>query len=471
MDAWVARLAAQFNPQIRRLYFVRDADNLLGVPDLQAALREQGFTLVQYGDPIEFRYRFEQELRPILGRAEAGGIIVDLGGLARNDAPFDLLREGTFIGLSLHDLLPKLNPIALRDVPREDFGRIVDAHARYQGDILGEQGTREFLLREVYGISLATLSRREAFVEYLLRRHYSGEALPESLDRLLAAQLAPSLQLDRDAFALLRHPEAFYAWLQESWGNYVQQHVQHRIGEERVPFDRPGVRVYLDNLFVDGLLQRIPVETGDVPGWMRPGVALPGDNPGAEYWELLGQLDGAWPQGDVPHQDWLAFAWRWAALRARLGAAADVGADKRDITAMVAAMQRLQEPLEQTFASWMYRRYGGLASLAATSTPIMVHQIAAILRRGLERGERVALVVMDGMALDHWLAVRSLFPAWSEARNFEEGACFAWVPTLTSISRQAIFAGRIPQLFPDSCHTTAREGAHWQRLGSDWGLP
>ena len=51
-----------------------------------------------------------------------------------------------------------------------------------------------------------------------------------------------------------------------------------------------------------------------------------------------------------------------------------------------------------------------------------------------------------------------------------EGAVFAWMPTLTSVSRQATFAGRAPLYFPESIHSTDREPVLWRRFWTDEGM-
>jgi hypothetical protein len=54
--------------------------------------------------------------------------------------------------------------------------------------------------------------------------------------------------------------------------------------------------------------------------------------------------------------------------------------------------------------------------------------------------------------------------------RFQESTVFAWVPTLTSVSRQSIFAGEPPLYFPDSLGTTSKEKAHWLRFWEDHGV-
>ena len=70
---------------------------------------------------------------------------------------------------------------------------------------------------------------------------------------------------------------------------------------------------------------------------------------------------------------------------------------------------------------------------------------------------RVALLIIDGLAIDQWLVIREVLTRTSTSLRMEEWAVFAWVPTLTSVSRQTIFSGEIPLLFADSLTSTSKE--------------
>jgi len=78
--------------------------------------------------------------------------------------------------------------------------------------------------------------------------------------------------------------------------------------------------------------------------------------------------------------------------------------------------------------------------------------------------------VLDGLAFDQWLLLRKGLEAGDEAWRFQESTAFAWVPTLTSVTRQSIFAGEPPLFFPESIETTSKELAHWQRFWEDRGV-
>jgi hypothetical protein len=127
--------------------------------------------------------------------------------------------------------------------------------------------------------------------------------------------------------------------------------------------------------------------------------------------------------------------------------------------------------IRTTFASWMQARYATLISAAPIPTPQLVSHLPWWLaqERGFER-RRQALIVVDGMALDQWIAIRDAWTAQQQPWSYEERALFAWVPTLTQVSRQAIFAGAPPQTFPGSLGRTDQEVVHWRRFWGGHGL-
>ena len=92
---------------------------------------------------------------------------------------------------------------------------------------------------------------------------------------------------------------------------------------------------------------------------------------------------------------------------------------------------------------------------------------------GTERKKKlskIALLVLDGLAFDQWLLLRRSLEGCDQSWRFQESTAFAWVPTLTSVTRQSIFAGEPPLYFPESIETTSKERQHWLRFWEDQGV-
>ncbi|MCG4877748.1 PglZ domain-containing protein, partial [Eggerthella lenta] len=95
--------------------------------------------------------------------------------------------------------------------------------------------------------------------------------------------------------------------------------------------------------------------------------------------------------------------------------------------------------LNTTFADWLADHYSSLINLPPTN-PAMLHHVPRRLARDIEDtgSSRAALIVVDGLALDQWVTIRQLLQKQDANLVMRESATFAWIPTLTSVSRQSI---------------------------------
>lgn len=82
----------------------------------------------------------------------------------------------------------------------------------------------------------------------------------------------------------------------------------------------------------------------------------------------------------------------------------------------------------------------------------------------------MGLVLIDGLSLDQWIVIRKELVKQRAYYRFREEAVFAWIPTITSVSRQATFAGKLPIYFPDNIDTTNMEPKLWSQFWIDEGL-
>ena len=243
------------------------------------------------------------------------------------------------------------------------------------------------------------------------------------------------------------------------------------------------MRVYVDTLFLEGLLRPVahPAARRLAGSWAAAGVRTdPAADRRRRLAGLLEKAEASLPTETAGHRDWLAFARVWAELNALrfAGGPTAAGQDERYNT----VQERLtdeqderysaaRERLDAAFAAWLERRFSTLHN-QPPAPPVMVHHVPRVLARRLVAGDRgrVALVVVDGLSLDQWVTVREELAAQRPGLRCREGALFAWIPTLTMVSRQACFAGRAPFYFPSDLRTTDREPAAWRRFWADEGL-
>ena len=134
-------------------------------------------------------------------------------------------------------------------------------------------------------------------------------------------------------------------------------------------------------------------------------------------------------------------------------------------------MRELQLDADDRLKDWVQRRFQDLPSLPVAKAPVMVHHIPRYLSMRRDAGEeKIALVVFDGMAMDQWVQIREYLNSHVPDFTTEENGCFAWLPSLTSVSRQALFSGLRPREFQASIETTAQEPSLWSRFWLENGL-
>lgn len=146
-------------------------------------------------------------------------------------------------------------------------------------------------------------------------------------------------------------------------------------------------------------------------------------------------------------EDVLAFARRFAA-RLPLGAE-----DERCLEA------------DKHFAAWLQRNYS-LAMTASGSEALSLPRLVAQLDS--ETGDTpLLLAVVDSLSLRAWQVVKRVWIADGIMGSCRERSAFAVVPTITSLSRRAIFEGRLPARFGPERHTQSLERKLWKnRFGT-----
>jgi len=127
--------------------------------------------------------------------------------------------------------------------------------------------------------------------------------------------------------------------------------------------------------------------------------------------------------------------------------------------------------LNATFAGWLGGHYASLINLPPTN-PIMLHHVPRRMARDIEDSgsSSTALIVVDGLALDQWVTIRQLLQKQDANLVMRESATFAWIPTLTTVSRQSIFSGKPPLYFPSSINSTNNEEKLWKQFWEGHGL-
>jgi hypothetical protein len=467
MGSWRDQILSEFTPQVARLTLVADPDGLLLEEGVLEGIRERGFELIPFEDHVAFRYAYESKFRSRWDRGEETDLVVVLRSPSSNldVLPYDLLQAGRKLSFNLGDLFPNLSYPVVAALDRADLDALFDAQTKHAPGQLGDNATKEFVLRHVFEIAPELIKEPHDLLRVLLRRHYRGQRIPAILDeRFIQVLRQNGLFGDWPLEAIIPDAQAFFAFLQERWPVFLDSLAKPKddavhedtadygfelAGPSVLPFDHDDVRVYIDNLFLEGLLQPVPHEHAGTLAktWAAYGIKVSlVENRRRRMEGLLDSIEKTIPTVEARHGEWLRFAYRWAelvALELDSGTTLPEGYRER--------LEALRPRIDSALTGWVLKRYASLINLPP-APPVMLHHIPRFLARSIADDPRtkVAFLLVDGLSLDQWIVLREVLGEQDSKLRFRENAAFAWIPT--------------------SIHTTDKEQGLWTQFWVDHGL-
>jgi len=481
MSTWRDHVLKEFTPEVARLTLVADPDGLLLEEGVLEALRERGFELIPFDDPVAFRYAYETRFRGHWDCGQHTELVVVLRSPSSDleALPYDLLQAGRRLSFNLGDLFPTLSYPVVAALDRGDLDLLYQAQQHHPPGRLGDNATKEYALRHLFEIAPELIKEPADLLHVLLRRHYRGQRIPALLDDRFIEVLRQSGRFeDWPLETIVPDREAFFAFLQERWPAFLDGMAAEGSQEKRrayglqlpgprdLPFDHDNVRVYLDNLFLEGMLHAIPHGAASrlSTSWVAVGVLSDSELDCPRRLNgLIDVVEAMVPAEGCRHAEWLHFALRWAELIALEMETEAAPTEER--------IRGIRERVDQEFLRWVQKRYASLINLPP-APPVMLHHLPRFLSRTIAASPeaKVALLVLDGLALDQWIALREVLASQRSELVLREGAIFAWAPTTTAVSRQATFAGKPPMYFPLSIHSTEKESLLWSQFWVGQGL-
>src|SRR5437867_1546302 len=223
--SWRDQILREFTPQVARLTVVADPDGLLTEEGILQGLRERGFDLILFDDPVAFRFAYESKYRSRWDRGELTDLVVVLRAATHdlNALPYDLLQAGRQLSFNLGDLFPNLSYPVVGALDRSDLDALYRAQVQQSPGKLGDNATKDFVLRHVFEIAPELIKRPPDLLRVLLRRHYQGQRVPAVLDGRFLQVLRQNGSFDDWPLeSILPDRQAVFAFLQERWPRFVR---------------------------------------------------------------------------------------------------------------------------------------------------------------------------------------------------------------------------------------------------------
>jgi hypothetical protein len=412
---WRDAVLQDVTSTMARVRVVADPDGLLLDEDLLRQLDQRGFAVALYADPWVFRERYEEDYRGRWDDGQSTGNLLVRSVTMNLDAiPYDIWCQSEPVYLSVSRLFSHSDPAVLVDLDRRLYDRAFQVDRAAGPGRLSRAETALRLLRTIYAVDPDLVTSREDVWALIAKIHRGGYALSATLVEFLVERLN---HWQQDVPVPLRHALAS----RSVWEPVLRQAAEG--GDMML-----GARYWLSLLGWD-------TEIGTQTMQLSP--------------SLKRKLQEVPFKDHIVGGDWIG----WADDIATLRLAAHLGQGAAD--------HELLQTLDRRFEDWVYSDYGLLQSLSPYPEPTMLHHVVHYMAHQQDVS-KWALIVLDGMSYSDWLYIKVLMDLSSY--RVTERAVFAWVPTITSVSRKAIFSGRVPREFGQSLDTTNGEELLWRQF-------
>ena len=470
---WREQILKQIRNHPDKVIIIEDSDDLFFDETIQKKLRGKSFEIYPYSTSIGFYYFYESTWRNNPSHRDHRLIVV-FGSQSEPyvKAPFELHRNKQKIEISLPKLFPALSYPVIKHM---DKSKIDDIYAIYQDTrvSLSDSDTCKFVLKSVYKIDPEIINDPRELIFYLLRRHYRDEIYPPNIDAYLLRELKKNSKLSwLPLTQIVSSKQMFYKYLQQEWVKFISDEFpENRVYDskaEKIPFGDGDIRRLLDNLFAENILSPIVVpDSISIPEWALFGVVTETGEENESYFENnLKTVSELLEREMSDHRDWIKIGSLLAKLTFQYYSLAEkVQKTKKK------EYYSFKIQIENQFEKWVHTNFKSIISLSPLPIPSMVHHIPHYIDKNF-KNKKIALIIIDGLSMMHWYQIKSWLSS-HESNNFQydEEAVFAWIPTMTSISRQSIFAGEMPIYFPSSISHTSAEKKLWQKMWTDKGYP
>ena len=424
MNTWLASQIPDVLTRTSGTTVVLDPDGVLGRNDL-ATIGETG-EVIRVHDWIGLRYAWDLRVRRGSDEVHHMVVVTSSGFAAPTDLPWDIEQEATEV-IRLRWPVPEELRALLRVVDPTNAENLIRAATHHINTAQ--------IVATTYGIVLGNPGRELDTVTRLRLDPETPEELWDVLAGVLTTPAARSVAVGRGDLTEL----------QQIWNNWLR----HGHGDGTDAFIAVPEAVL--RLLGAGLLKPARTQASHLPDWAQIGATDPDPE------RVISQLLTVQPSPPADLAGWIETASWWGQVRAAI-------ATSPTPPGIALEAWRTWAQLDARFRPWLRSTYG--SSLLSTRPFATLHRVAPRLARHVEDGAKILLIVIDGLGFSQWHPLRDV----ADLTVHDATGSLAMIPTLTSVSRQAIFAGELPHEFAEHIRTTSAEERKWREFWTRQGV-
>jgi hypothetical protein len=417
---------------------VFDKDGVFDYPEIQADISSKGYEIVFIQSAYDFRIHFE------LNRSTDTSIVYVTTKLF--PVLPDIRNKTKITNLGLRDIFPFLDPGALKGLSFPVLN-ILAGFKIYES--LGYNETIKFILENIYNVDFDTLKTgkgKERLLNALITVFLEKNGVNKAVTEFLSQQVKPYFP-DLVESGLTR--SNLLAFVEAKWKAWVLQQ------ENDINFDEFYLAKTIGYLFIKGQLKPVQVTKERYESFTtKVGVFYDQDQSVLDEFNILIEyLNNTITTIEDKPQEWFDLV--------QITARAKVLSFKCQKNNSTPDYGSVETRINERFQLFLETNYDSLISRSGSKHPYLVTRVLEFLR--YHPSEKKALIVLDGLAYWQWLLIAERLQ--KDTIHTEPKSTFAWIPTITAWSRQAIFKGDIPNLDETNSNEENQFKAYWKKHG------
>ncbi|WAM31028.1 BREX-3 system phosphatase PglZ [Caldicellulosiruptor naganoensis] len=432
----------KINSSLYDFLLVYDFDKLLFNFNMISKIFDEGYEVFIYKDIEEYRIFYETKIRDMNKKVVL--IVTEKVYL-----PWDVKQDYHEVWIRLKDLFFNLDVDVIKQIDVEYFD-VIYQKMKSLNRVLNYEETCNFILRYVYNIDISVINNLQDLIKQLLRLYFKGTELPQIFSDFIKNKL---VFLPTEISCILDSKSKFFKFFQTEFDKFVVKDKYDKMDKETyIDFLDPEISVYLDDLIRDNIIKLTkPTELNSSLPIKQLGLVFKLKSQGEEYENLRSRLKKLLCE-IKSYKDWFEVAEIFGGI---INLCCISNNDE---------YETLSQEINVKFKDWLFENYGKLSYLSYSNGPIMVHHIQPYIITLLkkENKNKMAFILVDGMSEFNWTIIKEYLEKMD--LRIEKKSCFAWIPTITSISRQSIFSAEPPLRFKTTMFSTNYDEKHFKRF-------
>jgi len=436
--SWREFLVQKIKKSMERVIILRSSQNFLEDQILCEMIRSEG-SLCECNDSIDiFRCIQESQKQKVVIQVQP-----------TTNVPYGVQINAKDIEFTSEEIFSSLNPEVIRKCGIETFDAIFDYYSSLKPSYvpLTKRQTEELVVQALFSLDLNRINFESCLAVFLMLYNRAYHLPPELIECI--RKLGDENGRTRRITFLNKVPseKELKDWVSEQWQLFLSKDENAQLD-----FSDPSIRLLLPTLFTSGVLRREKIRSleqlerfterfSDYP-WLMMGLELSFFDKRQARSAIRSRLEVFENMvSDISKQPtaekWLEVAQQWGQIRYL---------EYRSGVYLEPGIRRISHQIEKAFREYVTKNYDGIIIGSTDSHPLSVDKVLPNISKQVNYGDKVALLLFDGMGIDQWEMLKTYLTSHSlEIKR--ECYVYAMLPTLTGYSRQSVFSGRTPNEF------------------------